>query len=222
MQVGPKEGPMASGNAGSGSRTDGKSAATDSSAVDEVSKGSGETPKTTAQFSEAASPQNTTASLPAEKQNQAQAPSSTKAQNLQQGLSRRKIMADFDQHVQPHFESLKMVDPDIQIGYRGSLARGRKGSHKGNAPFDPNDFDIDAFVVSDKLAAQVRPNSSGFRSGANVPEVKAAQDEITKKLMEDPRYSTMREPVTFRIFSKAEASQLRKNGDPQYFIKRKN
>jgi hypothetical protein len=54
--------------------------------------------------------------------------------------------------------------PDSRAGYRGSLARGKKGAHKGGGPFDPNDFDVDAFIVDDKLAATVPKNAKGFRN----------------------------------------------------------
>ncbi|MGJ8660823.1 MAG: RHS repeat-associated core domain-containing protein, partial [Bacteroidota bacterium] len=47
--------------------------------------------------------------------------------------------------------ALKKIDPNAFIGIRGSVARGFKGSHKGNDPFDVTEFDIDAFIVSDKI-----------------------------------------------------------------------
>jgi hypothetical protein len=48
----------------------------------------------------------------------------------------------------------KDVDPDAMIGFRGSLANGRKGPQKGNAPWNPDEFDVDAFIVSDVLASR--------------------------------------------------------------------
>ena len=56
----------------------------------------------------------------------------------------KNILEDFK-------EKIRKIDPDAQIGFRGSVATGHKGPHKGNAPFDPNDFDIDVFIKSDKL-----------------------------------------------------------------------
>ncbi|WP_202112982.1 hypothetical protein [Gilliamella sp. Lep-s35] len=56
----------------------------------------------------------------------------------------QNILKDFE-------DKIKKLDPNAQIGFRGSAATGVKGPHKGNVPFDPQNFDIDVFVVSDKL-----------------------------------------------------------------------
>ncbi|MBM7111694.1 hypothetical protein [Brevibacillus laterosporus] len=51
---------------------------------------------------------------------------------------------------------------DIEV-----LWQQQKSPHKGNAPFDPTDFDIDAFIVSDKLASRF-PTKTKWRSGADI------------------------------------------------------
>lgn len=51
-------------------------------------------------------------------------------------------------------EAIKALDPNALIGFRGSLANGRKGPQKGNAPWDPEAYDVDAFIVSDVLASR--------------------------------------------------------------------
>jgi hypothetical protein len=46
-------------------------------------------------------------------------------------------------------------DPKLKIGMRGSTQTGVKGNpNKGNvgAPWNENDFDLDLFIISDKLA----------------------------------------------------------------------
>jgi hypothetical protein len=50
--------------------------------------------------------------------------------------------------------AIRELDPEAQIGFRGSLANGRKGAQKGNAPWNPDDYDVDAFIVSDVLASR--------------------------------------------------------------------
>jgi hypothetical protein len=56
----------------------------------------------------------------------------------------QNILKDFE-------DKIKKLDPNAQIGFRGSAATGVKSPHKGNVSFDPQKFDIDVFVVSDKL-----------------------------------------------------------------------
>ncbi|MFU1794158.1 hypothetical protein ACM1RC_09840 [Paenibacillus azoreducens] len=59
------------------------------------------------------------------------------------------------------------------------MATGQKGPHKGNAPFDPTDFDIDAFIVSDKLASRF-PSNTKWRSGADIEEIKKCMGKSIK------------------------------------------
>ena len=56
--------------------------------------------------------------------------------------------------IKEHLVAFQTLDPRAQIGFRASLARGRKGPHKGGAPFDSSDFDVDAFLVRDELVGQ--------------------------------------------------------------------
>ena len=98
------------------------------------------------------------------------------------------------------------LDPDAQIGIRGSLATGRKGPHKGNAPFDPNNFDVDAFIVSDKLAGQFS-NKEWFRDGAKVGLSQLGTD-LYNQLRSLPEFAGMRPEsrgrITFRIYTTGE------------------
>ncbi|MDM5249134.1 hypothetical protein [Lysinibacillus sp. G4S2] len=76
---------------------------------------------------------------------------------------------------------MNKIDPNAKVGYRGSLATSRKGPHKGNLPFDPTDFDIDAFIVSDELSLKFR-SSGKWGSGAKIREIRQMQQEIVKAL----------------------------------------
>ena len=71
-----------------------------------------------------------------------------------------------------YLDTIKSIAPDAQIGFRGSLDCGTKGPHKDNLPFDPASFDVDAFIVSDELAAQF-PSNKWFRSGNDIPHLKS-------------------------------------------------
>ncbi|MEH1949465.1 MAG: DUF4157 domain-containing protein [Nostoc sp.] len=69
----------------------------------------------------------------------------------------------------PRFQAL---DPDAQVNIRGSLASGVKMNPDKRASsgepyvFNPTDFDIDAYVVSDNLFRQaIRNNSAAARNG---------------------------------------------------------
>ena len=117
--------------------------------------------------------------------------------------------------ISPYLSDIRRLAPDAQVGFRGSLARGTKGPHKGNAPFDPSNFDIDAFIVSDELAARF-PSREWFRSGNKIPELANIQQKIGTSLRS--QFSGLRnEPFTFRIFTTDEF--LRKvKPDERFFI----
>ncbi|MBT9458004.1 MAG: LysM peptidoglycan-binding domain-containing protein [Burkholderiaceae bacterium] len=133
-------------------------------------------------------------------------------------VTREGIVGSLGEVVQPHLDSITRLDPDALIGFRGGLARGFKGPHKGNAPFNTRDFDVDAFIVSDQLAA---PFSSGvpFRNGAKIPEVREVQQAIDNSLRQSSEFSGLRdEPFTFRIYTRQEIQRLQTRQDAQYFF----
>lgn len=92
----------------------------------------------------------------------------------------------------------------------------RKGEHKGNADFDPIDFDVDAFIVSDKLASQYRLKTY-FKDGTDIPELKVIQDSIENELRAQPSMSGLRDGIkdkfTFRIYTKAQIQRKLDDGD---------
>lgn len=127
------------------------------------------------------------------------------------GSKRAEIMRIVDRQILKQLPAIKKLDPNAIVGYRGSLARGQKGPHKGNAPFDPRDFDVDAFIVSDTLAARFRDNQE-FRDGGRISEVRKTQGKIDSDLRRDRDAGEAREemqglrqqPFTFRIFTREE------------------
>jgi len=98
-------------------------------------------------------------------------------------------------------QRIKQLDPNAVVGFRGSLARGYKGPHKGNDPFDPSSFDVDAFIVSDKLAAQIPKSGPGrFVNAQNHPALSTEQTLIDQQLR--ARLPGLKEdPFSFRVFT---------------------
>ena len=96
--------------------------------------------------------------------------------------------------------------PAAKVGFRGSLARGTKGAHKGGGPFDPTNYDVDAFIVSDKLAAMVPKNADGFRNLGRLGEHNGLIKEIGDRLRSIPGHR--QGTVKIRVFSEAEFQAL--------------
>ncbi|MCT4584751.1 MAG: hypothetical protein N4A54_07500 [Peptostreptococcaceae bacterium] len=90
-----------------------------------------------------------------------------------------------------------------EIGCRGSTVSGVR--FKSKKPFDPDDFDVDAFIVSDDLAKLVESNR-GFRDGRRIPELLDMSDRMEDFFKHEfDGYRTSRyKKFTFRIFSKNE------------------
>ncbi|QLL13731.1 RHS repeat-associated core domain-containing protein [Pseudomonas chlororaphis] len=131
---------------------------------------------------------------------------------------RAEIIEALADVVQPHIKAINQLDGYSLVGFRGSLARGRKGPHKFNAPFNPSDFDVDAFIVSDELAANFAKRHP-FRSGNRIVKVSEIQKEIDKALRQRLEFSGLRdERFTFRIFTHKEIERLQEKGDFQLFF----
>jgi RHS repeat-associated protein len=134
-------------------------------------------------------------------------------------LTREQIVARVHEIVEPHLHGIKALDVNAKVGFRGSLARGRKGSHKGGGPFNPQQFDVDAFIVSDDLSALIVPRR-GFRNGGDIAEIRAIQRAIDADLRGTPGFNGLKkEPFTFRIFSEKEIKRTLERSDEvqQYF-----
>ena len=136
-----------------------------------------------------------------------------------QGPDRFRIIDDLSVLAQPHVKPIQSLAPDAQVGFRGSLARGFRHPGKGGTPFDPKDFDVDAFIVSDSLAARF-PRGVRFRDGKRIPEIRAIQRSLDSSLRKLPSFSGLRkERFTFRIFTRAEIQKELRKGDSQiYFV----
>nr|WP_261282402.1 RHS repeat-associated core domain-containing protein [Serratia fonticola] len=139
---------------------------------------------------------------------------------------RAKIQSELDKILSGSLDDILKIDPEAQIGYRGSLATGVKGPHKLNPDgsrktFDPTDFDVDAFVVSDKLADAVKPNRINFRDGSRHPDINRIQSEMDTLMRNNPAFSGLRsDKLVLRIFSKAEMAKKLNRGEQVYILKR--
>ena len=134
-------------------------------------------------------------------------------------VTREGIISRLGETVQPHLKIIGELDADALVGFRGSLARGFKHQDKGGGPFDVNDFDVDAFIVSDKLASQY-PRSAWFRDGSRIPEIGGAQSAIDQSLRSE--FSGLRsDPFTFRVYTQREIQKLQLKPDEAqvFFIK---
>ncbi len=100
---------------------------------------------------------------------------------------------------------LNNLYPNAKIGYRGSLSTGTKYSTGG--PFDPTDWDVDAFIVSDNLASQI--GGSGFRNGRNIQSISNIADDLENSFKSISGYRTeLNKPFTFRVFTEAEFNSI--------------
>jgi hypothetical protein len=113
--------------------------------------------------------------------------------------------------------SIRELDPAARVGIRGGMARGFKSSHRGGGPFDPSDFDIDAFIVSDELAA-LFPKQAWWRNAAEVG-LGEFQTNFDATLRVLPEFQGLRSsPLSFRIFTTDEINKKLLGGDTQIFF----
>lgn len=120
-------------------------------------------------------------------------------QQTASALARAGVMSKIEEPLGQAAQRIKNLADDAIVGYRGSVATGIKHSTQG--PFNPEDFDLDAFIVSDTLAAKL-PRSR-FRDGRDLPEINAAADEVEAVLKQafGGYRSSGRRPFTFRIWT---------------------
>ena len=101
--------------------------------------------------------------------------------------------------------SLATEFPHEKVGFRGSLARGTR--FKDGLPFDPRDFDCDAFIVSDKLAKRIEVNSKGHRPLGQLDEYRNLATEISTGLKSIPGHRTKKTAQVF-VYTEAEFAEM--------------
>ncbi len=124
----------------------------------------------------------------------------------------QEVVSAAEMYVGSYLANLRsMVRPDAIIGYRGSLATGKK--YKSGGDFDHKDWDCDAFIVDDDLAA-LFPSGEKWRDIAERPDFKPIIEKMAKDLKTLKGYKNKSIYVngkevkvadfTFRVFTKAE------------------
>ena len=101
-------------------------------------------------------------------------------QQTASSIARAGVMSKIEQPLGHVARRVKNIADDAIVGYRGSVASGVKHSTQGS--FDPNDFDLDGFIVSDKLAA--RAPLRRFRDGGAIPDIGEEAKRIEELLKE--------------------------------------
>jgi TANFOR domain-containing protein len=104
---------------------------------------------------------------------------------------------------------IKSKYPDAKVGYRGSVANGKRFDKDTRTfkEFNPESFDVDAFIVDDKLAKKLEQlgQRKTWRDvrGLNDPEIEKALNDLERTFSKkikgyrvDPN-----KPFTFRVFT---------------------
>ena len=132
--------------------------------------------------------------------------------------TRAQIQLALDETIQPYLSRIRAVaGGDVRIGYRGSLARGFKGPHKGFALFDPTNFDVDAFIVSDALVKRI-PFRNGHW-GSDLQELNAIQQEIDIALRANSVFAGLRrESFSFRVWTSLQETKVFEADAAIYFL----
>ncbi|MBJ8452322.1 hypothetical protein I6M90_17475 [Acinetobacter bereziniae] len=141
---------------------------------------------------------------------------SKKSKENRTGVCINTVRSAVESTMKKYEDDIKRLDPNASIGYRGSLASGYKNSiTKGEAPFNSNDFDFDAFIISEYLANDPT-YTNRRRDGSEIAEIKTIEDKIDSELRSKPCLKGMRsESFGFRIFKNHELDDLSRKGDIQ-------
>ena len=125
--------------------------------------------------------------------------------------------------LQENLAQIKEIAPDAKVGYRGSLSRGFKHKEKGGGRFEPKDFDVDGFIVSDELAAQVKP-VRGARWGNDFKPLRGIQKSIhqTLRSLFPGLRNAKKDQFQFRIFTKKQMQNWDEAKDPFTLIEGEN
>ncbi len=109
--------------------------------------------------------------------------------------ARQAILLLVDQILKP----FAARNPDAKVGVRGSLARGLKFE---GGQFDPFDYDVDAFIVSNELAARIPLNTAVHRNLGSLRQYQSAIEAMAKRVKGLP--GIRKETFWVRVFSEAE------------------
>jgi RHS repeat-associated protein len=140
------------------------------------------------------------------------------------GALRTQVISEIQGAV--NTQAISKLDPEAVVGIRGSTASGVK--HAGG-PWNPNDFDIDAFIVSDKIAATFPKNvwfrDARFAGSAYRSELEALAEGAQSEFLQSQSIAPglrLDKPFTFRVFTTTEWAKQQNAGDQQILLKSGN
>jgi len=130
-------------------------------------------------------------------------------------FSREQVIQALGEEIQPFLGQIREIaGEDALIGFRGSLARGTVGNRSKptfGQPIDLGNFDVDAFIVSDKLRSL---NQWGNR----IQGIDDIQTQIFEQLRSRKEFRGLRSRgFGFRVYSTEEAQRMFR-GEELYFI----
>ena len=157
--------------------------------------------------------------------------------------ARFRIIDVVTEAAQPAVEAILQLDPDAVVGFRGSLATGLKNETKLGPYLErvaynsdvafckdvqtgaiskyegAQGYDIDLFVVSDKLAARFEKRA-WFRSlGSRDDVLRQVFVDLGVNLRDNPLLDRLKsEDITFRVFTSKEMSGKVLRGDQPYYL----
>ncbi len=130
-------------------------------------------------------------------------------------VSRMSSLVKMEPELEASARNIRAIASDAVVGFRGSMATGRKFDKIARKPgdvFNPTNFDLDAFIVSDKLATQMNSNKR-FLDGRKIDGIGAEADKIEQMLQAFPGYRVdPKKPFTYRIYSQQQFNSEVANG----------
>ncbi|MEJ2455891.1 MAG: hypothetical protein P8103_17290 [Candidatus Thiodiazotropha sp.] len=157
---------------------------------------------------------------------------------------RAQIVTEIGKEIGPALAAIRKLDPNARIGFRGSLARGLKGPHKlgqngervafdgtytqklnkKTGEYEPYNgaqgYDLDFFVVSDKLASQFGKRDWFRNLTAKNANIRDEFSVLRDRLNNNPDLMGLKkESIDVRVWTTKQIQNKVNNGDPQiYFV----
>ncbi|SHI24362.1 Putative deoxyribonuclease RhsC [Vibrio aerogenes CECT 7868] len=168
-----------------------------------------------------------------------------KGSQCQDSAARRaKIIDAIEEKMQPVIDYIHKLDPDAQVGFRGSVASGMKGEHKrfggpdgDRVPFDgeythknkvavphngPQGYDVDLFIVSDKLYSKF-PKIPFFKDLSNIDDnIDDILESVRQSLNNNPALKGLKqEKMDIRVWRGKDIIKKLNKGDTQVYLESK-
>ena len=127
--------------------------------------------------------------------------------------SQTAILPHVEEILSPAIQRIKSLYPEAEIGIRGSMARGASfdKATRGLKPFESESFDVDAYVVCDRLAEKIGGRPSSWRQA---PEFVSLEEHVQRGLEKKfpgikAKADETGHPFAFKIFTRDEFQKKR-------------